>query len=273
MKKEIKIKFNKKTLLILLSITLIALSTNFCYGATAVAIKPSTVASSAEVWVDTTVSNSFDVCRNMKNKGQALEGCSSNVEPHLALNADWGAVSYLSQSSYGTNGAGGNTGTQVEITTKNASGQNVNVKYYSTNGNKTGIMNWGENPYKVKKNSSGWGTQYLFTQTAGLVEQYLNQEVKKDHLKSLEENSNSKFVEINLSKNGTAISETNTISAYVRYSGASTNYPISIRQGLFGYAIGHESVNWTFGNPATASFPCNGQAYSYVTFRPVIWNS
>ena len=115
-------------------------------------IKPSPEANANKVMVWTTVSNSYLVCQQMKDKGENLYGTS--VKPHLSTNKDWGAVSYLSNSSYGTSSAGQNTG--VEITMNG-------VKYYSTNGNSSGVMNWGCNPYKQ-----------LYSQTPGIMEAYMN---------------------------------------------------------------------------------------------------
>lgn len=74
----------------------------------------------------------------MINAGESLYGSGSNVKPHLVTNKDYGAVSYLSNSIYGTNTAGKNSGVEIQIN---------GVKYRSTTGNASGIMNWGSNAY------------------------------------------------------------------------------------------------------------------------------
>lgn len=79
-----------------------------------------------------TISEFFDMALQMKDAGQALEGTS--LDPHMATNKEWAAVSYLSNSNYGTAGEGKNTGMTVTI--------NGN-SHYSTTDNITGVMDWG----------------------------------------------------------------------------------------------------------------------------------
>ena len=113
----------------------------------AIEIVPSKDGKGTDGMTRSSVSNSYLVCQNMKNAGESLNG--TTVLPHLATNADWGAVSYLANSIYGTNTEGANTGKEITID---------GVKYYSTTGNETGIMNWGANPNVTR-----------YTQTAGLI--------------------------------------------------------------------------------------------------------
>ena len=47
------------------------------------------------------------------------------------------------------------------------------------------------------------------------------------------------------------------------YSGTDENYPIAIRQGLFGFSV---------GNGYYYSSTTSGAGSGYATFRPVIWN-
>ena len=220
--------------------------------------------------VNTTVSNSYLLCHKMKGLGESLYGAGSNVQPHLATNKDWGAVSYLSNSIYGTNTKGGNTGLKVTIDGK---------EYYSTNGNKSGVMNWGINPDKT-----------VFTQTASLIEDYMELVNKDNSLGNsnvfeLEKaaKSGSKYVEvINTGvrsflepTTGMAMSEINKYS-FVDWKSVFnyTNYPIAARKGLFGYTIGlyecygiiNGVQNWKNYNGT------NGSALEVSTFRPVVWN-
>lgn len=80
-----------------------------------------------------TISEFFDMAQQMTQSGQALEGTS--LDPHMATNKEWAAVSYLSNSNYGTAGEGQNTGMTVTI--------NGN-SHYSTTDNITGVIDWGK---------------------------------------------------------------------------------------------------------------------------------
>ena len=122
MKRE-KIKYI--LLIILVGIILI---TPQAYAKTSIEIKPSTT-----VYTNKTISEFFDESIAMKNVGEGLEG--SDVDVHMATNTDWAIVSYFSNSAYGTNGEGGNTGVTISIN---------GTDYLSTNGNVTGVMNFGK---------------------------------------------------------------------------------------------------------------------------------
>lgn len=220
----------------------------------AVEIVPSKNGKGTDGMVKSNVSNSYLLCQNMKNVGESLNGTS--VLPHLATNADWGAVSYLSNSIYGTNTAGGNTGSVVSID---------GVNYYSTTGNETGIMNWGANPNATR-----------YTQTAGIIKAYADAETSnnnsstaRDYVKELYNNRASRYVDVintgsfNVNNTlGMALAETKKIYSNIwAFGGARVDYPISIRQGLFGFNVGDYGSKYT-----------TGAAYDNVTFRPVIWN-
>ncbi len=220
----------------------------------AVEIVPSKNGAGTDSMIRSSISNSYLLCQNMKNTGESLNG--TTVLPHLATNADWGAVSYLSNSVYGTNTAGANTGTQITID---------GVKYYSTTGNETGVMNWGANPNTPR-----------YTQTAGLIKKYVdadagdnNTSTAKEYVVELLSNKDSRYVEVintgSFTVNNTlgmAMVETGGIySGIWNYGGQDINYPTSVRQGLFGFGVG-------IGGGARTS----GAAYADVTFRPVVWN-
>ena len=254
-------KLKKISILLVITCILFGIS-NTCFGA--VAIKPSTVASAGEVIINTTANNSYTLCQQMKNEGQSLYG--TNVAVHMATNADWGAVSYLSNSVYGTNGAGQNKGTKTTIKAKKPDNTEVEVEYYSTTGNITGVMNWGSNCYKD-----------LWTQTSCLITAYDVDTETNGNLTALinaaksNDTSISRFVErvdtssSGFTKNetsGMAFKETQGFYGTTSYFGTSTTYPISVRQGLFRYNVGF------YAYLGIAS----GAEYDYVTFRPVIWN-
>lgn len=206
----------------------------------AIEIVPSKTGDGKDPIVRTSVSNSYYLCRSMKNSGESLVG--TNVDVHLSTNKDWGAVSYLSDSIYGTNGAGQNTGVRVTIN---------GVNYYSTTNNITGVMNWGSNPNTT-----------MYTQTAGLV---TGRGSGNDNIAELYTNRETKYVDhINPTSGtqtiGMAIYETKGkySSSFKTYS--QSNNPGSIREGLFG---------GTFGELSTI---CSGQPSDTITFRPIIWN-
>ena len=221
----------------------------------AIEVKPSPAANSNNVMRNTSVSNSYLLCQNMTKKGESLYGAT--VLPHLTTNTDWGAVSYLSNSIYGTNSAGKNTGTKVTID---------GVDYYSTTGNNSGVMNWGVNCYNGN----------LWTQTSSLITAYVNDSSTsnaKNNVTELENaaKSNSRFVNIvntgSLTVNNTlgmAIAETSGYNwDQWHWSAQYVDYPITMRQGLFGFSVGYDIYDFD---------TTSGASSDRATFRPVIWN-
>lgn len=180
---------NKKILII----ELILIGALLFFGSSsyaAIEIVPSKDGKGTDVMTRTTASNSYLLCQGMKNSGESLEG--TTVVPHLATNKDWGAVSYLSNSAYGTNTKGQNTGVKIQID---------GVNYYSTNGNATGVMNWGSNP-----------NMSMTSQTAGIGKDYDDNTSKyKNNITELYNNINTRYVEmIDSNKTeGMAMKETN----------------------------------------------------------------
>ena len=238
-----------KRKLLISSIILIAMIVIGQASYAAVEIVPSKNGKGTDQIVNTTVSNSFLLCRGMKDTGGSLKG--TTVDPHLATNKDWGAVSYLSNSIYGTNTAGKNTGVVVTID---------NVKYYSTTTNITGVMNWGANPNANR-----------YTQTAGLISNYdSGTSSASSYVTELNTNKDTKYVDyinptIASSTLGMAMQETSGKYTYF-YCGNDNSYPSSIRQGMFGNHFGRGGITGNYGVRAS------GAAYWDVTFRPVIWN-
>ena len=196
----------------------------------------------------TSISNSYLLCQGMTNQGESLEGTS--VRPHLATNKDWGAVTYLANSMYGTNTTGKNTGVEIMID---------GIKYYSTTGNETGVMNWGSNP-NVNR----------YTQTAGIINKYdESTSTAKKEVVEIFNNEDTIFVEKIKTEAftpqntlGMAMGETRGMYSSWAYAAQDSNYPISIRNGLFGFYVG-SYVNYV---------NLSGAPNSQVTFRPVIWN-
>lgn len=234
-----------KRKLLISSIIIIAMIVLGQASYAAVEIVPSKNGKGTDAIVSTTVSNSFLLCRGMKDTGGSLKG--TTVDPHLATNKDWGAVSYLSNSIYGTNTAGKNKGVEVTIN---------GVKYYSTTTNITGVMNWGANPNATR-----------YTQTAGLISSYdASTSTASSYVTELNTNKDTKYVDyINPGTAsltlGMAMQETN--GKYSNFGvGTSNSLPCSIRENLFGGG---------FGTNIGSGVAC-GAAYNGVTFRPVIWN-
>lgn len=247
----------KKVILISIMVLFMAILTQKSYAA--IEIKPSATASASGVFTNSSVSNSYLLCQKMTEKGESLYG--STVVPHLSTNKDWGAVSYLANSIYGTNSEGKNTGVKLE---------NINgVAYYSTTKNVTGVMNWGANCYNGN----------LYTQTASLMKKYKD-EVKNGTSASTARNNvtelekaaltDSRFVEVintgsltTTSTTGMALAETSGYSWENWHGiGSSSDYPMFIRQGLIGFNVGAYYFN----------FASSGAGSGYATFRPVIWN-
>lgn len=187
-----------------------------------------------------TVSQSYQQCLNLKDKeGESLYG--TNVIPHLTTNKDWGAVSYLAYSNYGIN-AKNKTGIQVKIN---------GTDYLSTNGNITGIMDWGKN----------------WTQTSSLNSAYIENPTGSENLILLEENIGTRLVEEVNTKNAT--NKTTTGMAITEFGNSygsianDVNYPVTIRQNLNVYSV---------AGPSGQDSISNGGKYSWVTFRPIVWN-
>ena len=187
-----------------------------------------------------TISDFYLMAEGLTGTGQALEG--TNVDVKMANNYEWAAVSYFSNSAYGTGGSGGN------------SGLNVSGKY-STNGNITGVMDWGRHR----------------TYTAGIIDSYAS--------KTLTDVGNSQIyspgTNVILNKAGTNAIDKFPNQAYNEdiaaigwsnggeHFGNNENYPYSDRAGLFGFAGGHP----TYVTPRRAS----GAAVYDTTFRPVFY--
>lgn len=186
----------------------------------AVAIKES----GTNVLTNQTISNFYDMSLQMKNVGQGLEGTQDNVEPHLVTNTEWAIVSYFSNSNYGTSGEG------VKSITINGNAHN------STNGNATGVMDWGRN----------------ITMTAGYIGENLTQDEYKENGKSLLA-EDAKYVE-NISK-----SEFKS-EKYANKTGNQWVSPYIHRRGLFEMATDAHD-DYDLGKPSAKA-----------TFRPTIWN-
>ena len=229
----------QKSRIILLMILLTILATlPSVYAKTSIEIKPN----SSIVYTNKTISEFFDDSMSMKNVGEGLEG--SNVDVHMATNKDWAVVSYFSNSAYGTEGEGQNTGITISLDGK---------EYFSTNGNVTGVMDFGK----------------TITVTAGLISNYQSLEDTSstdepyDYGKSIIANAaNDNYV--NLIEEGNVVRKSMAITGWYNTKEHIRDWldtPYSAREGIFGFSGG-------LGLTGAES----GAAKSNVTFRPVLWN-
>lgn len=230
--------------LICLSITLMLTKSSYA----AIEIVPSKNGKGTDQLVNTRITNSYLLCQTMNAEGESLYG--TTVVPHLATNKDWGAVSYLSNSIYGTNTTGQANGVQVVIDS---------VKYYSTTPNITGVMNWGSNP-NVER----------YTQTSGLLSNYDDSTSSASaNVTELYKNKDTRFVDIIGGANkGMAMQETQGKYSSNWGVGTENGYPVTMRAGQFGVYIGNGmQLGYIYLKDGG-----QGAANSKITFRPVIWN-
>lgn len=191
-------------------------------------IKPGTTA-----WTNMNVSESYDYCYNLRNSDTTLG--ESNLDPHLTLNKDWGAVAYLAVSPYGN------------VTDKSGPTTNINGQTYrTTTGNATGVLSFGS----------------VYVQTSAVFEDV---PINNSTTTSLIRNINTRYVE-KLNKEtsientkGQAINETSGwFSSNAFYNGTASS-AILHRMDVFGYYLNDRY--WGYGGPS-----------DQTTFRPVIWN-
>lgn len=214
-----------------LSVIFVILSTIKSYGAVAI-IK------GGKTFTNRSISDCYNLSKEMKNVGQGLE--STNVDVHMATNKEWATVSYFSNSAYGTATTGQNKGIEINIDGTN---------YLSTNGNVTGVMDWGK----------------TITFTSGLISNYTNMDkssVAYTNGKSLVDNAgtDSKIDILSSSTPTVSIGKNGWYNSW-NYLANSLDYPYSVRSGLFGFGAGNGGNG--YGN-------ASGAASTNVTFRPVI---
>lgn len=163
----------------------------------------------ATSWTSISVSDAYDKCQELNDDNSALGITSSNVMAHLSTNADWYAVSLLTQSDYGS--------------------KNNN----NTTGNNSGIMNFGK----------------MWTFTAGIMEdntQTTNANyqsiIDNKNTKFVEKIKNQANKESN--KPGLGFRASELLSSDTIYYQNNFNAgPISVRMGLYSFAVGQPD-NW-----------------------------
>ena len=173
------------------------------------------------LYTQVTASEAYDFCKNLNTTYSVLG--TDQLDAHLVLNKDWGAVAYLAISAYG------------KVTSKNAP---TVGSHTSTTGNITGVMDMGKT--------------YTFT-SAGHITGLAAASNATDYRQSLIDNQDTKYVELlpatqNVSNTkGMAISETSGwFSSSTSYCTA--QYPMLYRTGVLGLFYGYNDVN-KYGRP------------------------
>ena len=112
-------------------------------------------------WNQVTISRAYQECYDLRAKEAESTLGDNNLDPHLTLNKDWGAVAYLTISDYGigkegTETTGNNTGvmeigTKYEWTSSLIKGGSEDKPTYRTN-----LTNNLETPYveQLEKNAN-----------------------------------------------------------------------------------------------------------------------
>jgi hypothetical protein len=192
------------------------------------------------VYTGQTISFFYDLIPQMKDIQQGLEG--AKVEVHMANNKEWATVSYFSNSVYGTSGQGKNDGIAVTLPS--------GVSRYSTNGNLTGVMDWGK----------------TITWTSGMIEGGI---ASKGGDSLVNNRDTDPYIEnvTTLEADKMAITGWHT-----KWNGLGTSntYPYSIRKGLFGFNAGGDPIYMSGynGNSSSGAEMAGGK----TTVRPVFYN-
>lgn len=184
------------------------------------------------------ISTAYQYCYDMRSATSTL-GINS-LDPHLSLNADWGATAYLGASTYG--GVRNNYGTIVKINEANN---------YSTTNNITGVMNLGSYLAGNMLYNSNSFVSCISDKRTGSGKEFDN----------IYKNKDTKYVEIiptdeSIEKTrGMALIETNNWYGSGGTPGINENYPIMYRVNIFA----RRKISGTANT-------------SGITYRPVIWN-
>ncbi len=178
------------------------------------------IKSGTTTWTKISVSDAYMECINLSMEGSSLG--TDKLDPHLALNKDWGAVAYLALSVSGAV----NTKTGPSVTIDGES-------YTTTTGNLTGVMNFGKT-----------NTFTSSSIVAGLEKESSNNQYRTNLIK----NKNTKYVETlpdsatTDNTKGMAISETGGWFGVDSRYGPNADLPMSVRSGgvlgLFDYSHG-----------------------------------
>lgn len=202
--------------------------------------------STSPVFTNKTISEFYDMTEEMKNPGQGLEG--STVDVKMANNYEWAAVSYFSNSIYGTGGAGKDKGVQLE-----------NSTHLSTNGNITGVMDWGNTR----------------TFTAGIISKFNDEGVTLTTAggQSIINAAKNPDTSNRIDKIGSTSRESIAMMRWYDdienfYLGNLQDYPYSFRSGLFSFLGGNW---WDYTYTSNSHRGISGAACNDITFRPIFY--
>ncbi len=150
-------------------------------------------------WNQVTISRAYQECYDLRAKEAESTLGDNNLDPHLTLNKDWGAVAYLAISAYGTNGA-------------------------NTTGNITGVMEFGTN-YE-------WTSSLITGGSASNPEYRTNLTNNKDtqYVEQLAGDANSNIA----NSKGMALAETSSLASPKDWS---KSYPCFARKGVLGFGF------------------------------------
>lgn len=181
-------------------------------------------------WTNINVSQSYEACENL-NKSTSTLG-TTLLQAHLTTDEDWSAMAIFSVSQYGASRDNGPS---------------------TTNGNASGIYNVARNWTQTTgllSNATATSSPYvsgLFNED-GSTKKYIRKEW------NLADRESNNYV-------GFKLNGTYGWMGSGTYWGTDVTYPVSMRQGLFGVALGGDGHKYTMGVSSSSA-----------TFRPVIWN-
>ena len=206
------------------------------------------IKSGTTTWTNITVSEAYDVCKDLDMGGSSLG--TDGLDPHLALNKDWGAVAYLAISASGAvTSETTHTGPKVTVDDRD---------YTTTTGNLTGVMDFGK---------TRWTFTSCSTET-GLEVESSNATCRDNLIK----NKTTRYVETlseSITKENTkgmALSETGGWFGGKQNYNPNANDVVLVRcNGVFGFSSGNY---WNNSTVASAK----GGGDNVTTFRPAIWN-
>ena len=197
------------------------------------------VVDGAAEYVNVNISESFEICYNLRNSDSTLG--TNSLDPHLVTSLDWGAVAYLAQSRYGSNA------TALELFNNSSTGNESGVQ--DTNGYMQTATIF-ENRNKTSNNATMYRYKLEEALTTPGMEKYV------DVISNTVDNTTTL---------GRAIAETIGWygASYLFRNGSNTDEPLIIRNSLFGVStyVGYNGITYY-----------EGRAASNFTFRPVIWN-
>lgn len=242
-------------------------------------------------WRGLNLNGMFTVCRNLTNSDNSLSN-STNLDSHMMKNTEWGAVAYLSSSSYGKTDINGNrvrvynnpyyndstshstiTGLAGTTATQINNGTTTNLYVYnttegtqaSTTGNVYGIYDMAGGAWEYtasiwKGGTSNADTSELWnTVNAKYIDQY-----------TATTNSQSSYYD-NTNRYGDAVYETSS-SGYSDTGSWDATYSLFPYSSYPVFVRGGPALNGSHTG-VFAFHHYSGEAYTFYSFRPVVISS